>query len=148
SLVAWESTYFWRLSAPGYPIAKSAMGKHPRPHTTAAWEWGSVPMQWGKPPMYVNALPIPCIACERWAFPIHWGNDLSLTLKTHFCLLSLYGKFSIPIASRYMGNRRIMSHQLYELDLSQMANTLEDLTKQVTVLEALIEIEAKQLSNS
>ena len=41
-----------------------------------------------------------------------------------------------------------MSHQLYELDLGQLANTIEDLTKQVTVLEALIEIEAKQLSKS
>jgi len=41
-----------------------------------------------------------------------------------------------------------MSHQLYELYLGQLANTIEDLTKQVTVLEALIEIEAKQLSKS
>ncbi|MBD9537155.1 hypothetical protein IB227_14950 [Stenotrophomonas sp. STM01] len=41
-----------------------------------------------------------------------------------------------------------MQHQLYELDLDQLAHIIEDLSKQVTVLEALIEIEAKQLGSS
>lgn len=40
-----------------------------------------------------------------------------------------------------------MHHPFHELDLGQ-AQTIEDLSKQVTVLEALIEIEAKQLSSS